>query len=158
LDRFLFNVILDYLTTNQEVDVVHRNTGGPLPEVKPCTSAEEILRYQWLVRQVPISEDAARYAVDLVRATRPRDPLAPEVIRKYVNYGGSVRATQFLVMAAKARALMAGRYHVTVEDLRALTLPVLRHRVLTNFHAESDGLTVDDILNKLLAERPAPQR
>ena len=121
----------------------------------PAPAREEILQYQWLVRQVPISEDVVRYAVDFVRATRPRDPLAPEVIRKYVNYGASVRATQFLVMAAKARALMNRRFHVTVEDMRALVLPVLRHRVLTNFHAESDGLTVDDVLKKLLAERPA---
>jgi MoxR-like ATPase len=155
LDRFLFNVVLDYLTTDQEVAVVNRNTGDPLPPVDACTTREEILRYQQLVRQVPISEDVVRYAVDFVRATRPRDPLAPEVIRKYVNYGASVRATQFLVMAAKARALMNNRFHVTIEDLQALILPVLRHRVLANFHAESDGLTVDDVLRKLLAERPA---
>jgi MoxR-like ATPase len=157
LDRFLFNVVLDYLSTEQEVAVVNRNTGDPLPAVEPCTTREEILSYQRLVRQVPISEDVVRYAVDLVRATRPKDPLAPEVIKKYVNYGASVRATQFLVLAAKARALMDKRLHVTVEDLQALVLPVLRHRVLTNFHAESDGLTVDDVLKQLVAARPALQ-
>jgi MoxR-like ATPase len=157
LDRFLFNVVLDYLTTEQEVAVVNRNTGDPLPPVEPCTTREEILGYQRLVRQVPISEDVVRYAVDFVRATRPRDPLAPEVVKKYVNYGASVRATQFLVMAAKARALMEGRYHVSYDDLHHLVLPVMRHRLLTNFHAESDQITVDDILKRLIEARPAPR-
>ncbi len=156
LDRFLFKVILDYLNTDQEIDVVSRNTTRPLPDVDVCTSAEEILRYQQLVRQVPVSDNAARYAVELVRATRPKDPAAPEIVRKYVNYGCSVRATQFLVMAAKARALMDGRYHVTYADIQALTLPVMRHRVLTNFHAESDGVDVDDILKQMLKDVPTP--
>ena len=156
LDRFLFKVILDYLNTDQEIDVVNRNTTRPLPDVDVCTSAEEILRYQQLVRQVPVSDNAARYAVELVRATRPKDPAAPEIVRKYVNYGCSVRATQFLVMAAKARALMEGRYHVTYADIQALTLPVMRHRVLTNFHAESDGVDVDDILKQMLKDVPTP--
>ena len=157
LDRFLFKVILDYLNTDQEIDVVNRNTTRPLPDVDVCTSADEILRYQQLVRQVPVSDNAARYAVALVRATRPKDPAAPEIVRKYVNYGCSVRATQFLVMAAKARALMEGRYHVTYADIQALTLPVMRHRVLTNFHAESDGVDVDDILKQMLKDVPTPR-
>ena len=156
LDRFLFKVILDYLNTDQEIDVVSRNTTRPLPDVDVCTSAEEILRYQQLVRQVPVSDNATRYAVELVRATRPKDPAAPEIVRKYVNYGCSVRATQFLVMAAKARALMEGRYHVTYADIQALTLPVMRHRVLMNFHAESDGVEVDDILKQMLKDVPVP--
>ena len=156
LDRFLFKVILDYLDTDQEVDVVGRNTTRPLPDVDVCTSAGEILQYQQLVRQVPVSDNTARYAVELVRATRPKDPAAPEIVRKYVNYGCSVRATQFLVMAAKARALMESRYHVTYGDIQALTLPVMRHRVLTNFHAESDGVDVDDILKQMLKDVPTP--
>ena len=157
LDRFLFNVVLDYLSTGDEIKVVGRNTGGALEPVESCTRVEEILDFQKLVRMVPISEDAARYAVELLRATRPGDINAPEVVKKYVNYGASVRATQFLVLAAKARALTRGNYHVGYDDLRALVLPVLRHRLLTNFHAESDGITVDEILNKLLEARPAPR-
>ena len=157
LDRFLFNVVLDYLSTEQEMDVVERNTAGtPLPEVQPVTTAEEVLRFQWLVRQVPVSEPIQRYAVSLIRATRPDDPLAPEIVTKYVNYGASVRATQFLVLAAKARALLDGRYHVTVADLQALALPILRHRVLTNFYAESDKTTVDDVLRGMIEALPAP--
>src|SRR5690606_31554076 len=102
------------------------------------------------VRQVPVAESVNRYAVDLVRATRPKDPLAPEVVRRYVQYGASVRATMFIVLAAKSRALMMGRYHVTRDDVSALVLPVLRHRMLTNYFAESDGIGVDDVLNQLL--------
>ena len=157
LDRFLFNVLLEYLSTEEEMDVVERNTAGtPLPAVEPVTTADEVLRYQWLVRQVPVSEPVQRYAVSLIRATRPTDPEAPDIIRKYVNYGASVRATQFLVLAAKARALLAGRYHVTVSDLQSLALPVLRHRVLTNFHAESDKVTVDEVLRDMISAKPGP--
>ncbi len=157
LDRFLFKVILDYLDTDQEIDVVNRYGEGPPPEVEVCTNGEDILRYQELVRQVPVSDNATRYAVELVRATRPKDPLAPDIVNKYVNYGCSVRATQFLVAAAKARALTQGRYHVTYGDLRTLVPPVMRHRVLTNFHAESDGVSVDDILKQMLEARLAPE-
>jgi MoxR-like ATPase len=157
LDRFLFNVILDYLDTAQEIDVVARNTSKAMAQVEAVTSAEEILQFQALVKQVPIADDVIKYAVELVRASRPTDPLAPEIIKKYVNYGCSVRATQFLVMAAKARALMEGRYHVSYEDLHHLVLPVMRHRLLTNFHAESDQITVDDILKRLIEARPAPR-
>ncbi len=156
LDRFLFNVILDYLDARQEADVVMRNAAARMKEVEACTNAEEIVRFQGLVREVPIADDVVSYAVDFVRATRPSDPAATAQVRKYVNYGGSVRATQFLVLAARARALMQGRFHVTIADLHALVLPVLRHRVLTNFHAESDSVTVDDVLKNLIAEKPAP--
>ncbi len=157
LDRFLFNVILEYLSPTQEVEVVERNTAGtPLPTVVAVTEAEDILRYQWLVRQVPVSEPVARYAVSLIRSTRPGDPEAPEIVQKYVNYGASVRATQFLVLAAKARALLGGRYHVTIEDLQTLALPILRHRVLTNFYADSDKTTVDDVLRGMIESMPAP--
>ena len=158
LDRFLFNVILDYLSSEQEMDVVNRFTGGtPVEDVVACTTAEEIVQFQWLVRQVPVSEAVNRHAVELVRATRPSDPLAPEVVKKYVNYGASVRATMFITMAAKARALMSGRYHVNFDDIRSLCLPVLRHRVLTNFYAESDKVSVDDVLSKMLDAMPAPK-
>jgi MoxR-like ATPase len=152
LDRFLFNVVLDYLTGDDELEVVNRNTTRmDLPNISACTTPEEIVKFQWLVRQVPVAESVNRFAVDLVRATRPGDPAAPEVVRRYIQYGASVRATMFLTLAAKARALMAGRYHVTREDITALVLPVLRHRVLTNYFAESDGMDVDKVLTELLA-------
>ncbi|MBI3666327.1 MAG: AAA family ATPase [Acidobacteria bacterium] len=157
LDRFLFNVILDYLNVPDEMEVVGRNTSGDLPSVDACTNAKEILAFQRLVKMVPIAESVTRYAVELFRATRPVEANVPEAVGKYVNYGASVRATQFLVLAAKARALTLGRYHVSYEDLRTLVLPVLRHRVLTNFHAESDGVSVDDILRRLLEAFPAPR-
>jgi MoxR-like ATPase len=151
LDRFLFNVLLDYLTDDEELAVVNRfTTRVDLPAVEPCTTAEEIVRFQWLVRQVPVAEEVNRYAVNLVRATRPTESIAPDVIKRYVNFGASVRATMFLNLAAKANALLSGRYHVTKEDVRNLALPVLRHRVLCNYFAESDSMTVDDVLSEML--------
>jgi len=156
LDRFLFNVILDYLTGEEELTVVNRYTTRiDIPEVTSCTDGEQIQKFQWLVRQVPVSEQVNQYAVNLVRATRPDNNLAPEIVKKYVNFGASVRATMFLTLAAKARALLEGRYHVTHDDIRTLTLPILRHRVLTNYFAESDGVTVDNVLLGLLEARPA---
>jgi MoxR-like ATPase len=153
LDRFLFNVLLDYLSAEDEVDVVTRNsTRMELPDINACTTPEQILKFQWLVRQVPASAAVNRYAVDLVRATRPNDPNAPPMVKKYVQYGASVRATQFIMLAAKARALIQKRYHVTHEDVAALALPVMRHRVLTNYFAESDGVDTDQILSNLVKE------
>ena len=105
----------------------------------------------------PIAETVAKYAIELVRATRLKDPAAPEIVKKYVNYGGSVRAAQFLVLAAKARALMKGRYHVSFDDIRELYIPILRHRILLNFHAESERLTQDDVLREVLQSKPAPR-
>jgi MoxR-like ATPase len=157
LDRFLFNVILDYLTASEELKVVDLTTVVHIDQADPVTRAEEIVDFQRLVRMVPIGESVSRYAIDLVRATRPRDESAPDFVQKYVNYGASVRAAQFLVLAAKARSLMKGRYHVTYEDVRALYIPVLRHRILLNFHAESDKLRQDDILKKVLDLRVAPR-
>ncbi len=151
LDRFLFNVLLDYLSDDEELAVVNRfTTRVDLPQVTPCTNAEEIVRFQWLVRQVPVAESVNRYAVDLVRATRPNEDVAPDVVKRYVNFGASVRATMFLNLAAKASALLNGRYHVTKEDVRDMALPVLRHRVLCNYFAESDNMTVDDVLQAML--------
>ena len=152
LDRFLFNVLLDYLDDDEELAVVNRfTTRVDIPEVKACTNAEEIVRFQWLVRQIPVSEEVNRFAVNLVRATRPSEANAPDVVKRYVNYGASVRATMFVNLAAKASALLNGRYHVTEEDVRSLALPVLRHRVLCNYFAESDGMSVDDVLKEMLA-------
>jgi MoxR-like ATPase len=159
LDRFLFNVLLDYLSAEDEVDVVNRNTTRmELPDITPCTTPEQILKFQWLVRQVPVSESVGRYAVELVRATMFLNPNASEMVKKYVQYGASVRATQFITLAAKARALMQGRYHVTHEDVASLALPVMRHRVLTNYFAESDGVDTDKVLADLVKQLGADNR
>lgn len=157
LDRFLFNTVLDYLSAEDELKVVGLTTTTSVATVEAVTSAKEIIDFQQLVRMVPIAESVGRYAVDLVRATRPTDASAPDFVKKYINFGASVRAAQFLVLSAKARALMKRRYHVTYEDIAALARPVLRHRVLVNFHAESEKLDSDALLKRLLEERPAPR-
>jgi MoxR-like ATPase len=126
-------------------------------QVEAVTSAEEIIDFQKLVRMVPIADSVGRYAVELVRATRATNPGSPDFVKKYVNFGASVRGAQFLVLSAKARALMRHRYHVTYEDIQALLRPVLRHRILLNFQAESDKLTSDDILKRILESVPVPK-
>jgi MoxR-like ATPase len=157
LDRFLFNTMLQYLSKEEEMQVIDLTTTTHFAEVEAVTNASEILEFHELVRMVPIAETVARYAIELVRATRPTDPTAPDFIKKYVNFGASVRAAQFVVLAAKARALMKRRYHVNYEDIRALAVPILRHRILLNFFAESDRLKSDDILQRLLEHMPAPK-
>src|SRR5271168_1420715 len=157
LDRFLFNVILDYLSAEDELQVVDLTTTTRVAKVEPVTTAEEILDFQQLVRMVPISEPVAKYVVNLVRATRYKNENAPDFVKKYVNYGGSIRAAQFIVLAAKARALSRRRYHVTYDDITTLALPVLRHRILLNFHAESERIDTDEILRRLLAHMPPPK-
>jgi MoxR-like ATPase len=157
LDRFLFNTVLDYLSADEELKVVDLTTTTHVAEASPVTNAAEIIEFQQLVRMTPIGESVARHAIDLVRMTRSADETAPDFIKKYVNYGASVRAAQFLVLSAKARALMRGRYHVTYEDIRALYIPVLRHRILLNFHAESDHMKQDDILKRVLETKASPR-
>ena len=156
LDRFLFNILLDYLSAEDEIKVVDLTTTTRVAQVEAVTNSQEILDFQQLVRMVPIAESLAAYVVGLVRATRHNSGLAPDFIKKYVNYGASVRAAQFIVLAAKARALARGRYHVAYEDITALAIPVLRHRVLLNFHAESDRIDSDEILGRLLQAMPPP--
>ena len=156
LDRFLFNTVLDYLSAEHEVKVVDLTTANRVAQVDAVTNAEEILDFQRLVRMVPIADSLARYVVDLVRATRHNSGQAPDFIKKYVNYGASVRAAQFIVLAAKARALARRRYHVTYDDITSLAIPVLRHRILLNFHAESDRIDSDQILHRLLESMPPP--
>jgi MoxR-like ATPase len=157
LDRFLFNSILDYLSAEDELKVVDRTTTTRTATIEPVTSAEELLEFQQLVRMVPIADTLARYVVALVRATRQNSGSAPDFVKKYVNYGGSIRAAQFIVLAAKARALSRKRYHVTYDDITALVVPVLRHRILLNFHAESERVDADEILNRLIAQVPRPK-
>src|SRR3984893_12468483 len=158
LDRFLFNTVLDYLSAADELKVVDLTTATKVANVETVTSAEEILDFQTLVRMVPIGESLANYVVELVRATRHNSGSAPDFVKKYVNYGASVRAAQFIVLSAKARALAHHRYHVAYEDITALATPVLRHRILLNFHAESDRIDSDEILRRLLAHMPPPAK
>jgi MoxR-like ATPase len=157
LDRFLFNSILDYLSPEDELKVVDMTTATRAPKIVPVTNAEELLDFQTLVRQVPIAETLAKYVVNLVRATRHKSDNAPDFVKKYVSYGGSIRAAQFIVLAAKARALSRKRYHVSYEDITAVAVPVLRHRILLNFHAESERIDTDNILNRLIAAIPRPK-
>jgi MoxR-like ATPase len=157
LDRFIFNVLLDYLSADHEMQVLDLTTTTRQSVAETVTSPEEILEFQRLVRMVPIADSVARYAVSIVRATRATDPSAPDFVKKYVNFGASVRAAQNLVLTAKARALMQNRLSVSYQDIQALTRPILRHRILLNFQAESDKLTQDDILKKLLEAVPQPR-
>ena len=151
LDRFVFNVVLDYLDADEEAAVVQRNVHGiVLEDVAACTNANAILAFQGLVREVPMADAVTRYAVDLVRATRPDAAAAPPQVRKYLRYGASVRAAITLGIGARARALLAGRYHVTRADVQALVGPVLRHRLQLNYLAESDGVSTDDIIAELV--------
>jgi MoxR-like ATPase len=157
LDRFLFNAILDYLSPEDELKVLDLTTATRVPKIEAVTSADDLLDFQQLVRMVPIAETLARYVVNLVRATRPKSENTPDFVKKYVNYGGSTRAAQFIVLAAKARALSRKRYHVTYDDVTSVAVPVLRHRILLNFHAESERIDQDEILNRLLAHLPRPK-
>jgi len=157
LDRFLFNSILEYLNAEDELKVIDLTTATRTVRVEPVTSAEELLDFQQLIRMVPIADTLARYVVNIVRATRQKSENAPDFVKKYVNYGGSTRAAQFIVLAAKARALTRRRYHVTYEDITSLVVPVMRHRILLNFHAESDRIDTDEILNRLIAHVPRPK-
>jgi len=157
LDRFLFNSVLEDLSAADELTVIDRTTATRTARVEAVTSAEDLLDFQQLVRMVPIAESLSRYVIGLVRATRPKSEVAPEFVTKYVNYGASVRAAQFIVLAAKARALSHRRYHVTYEDVGSVVAPVLRHRILLNFHAESDRVDTDEIIKRLLNDVPRPK-
>jgi MoxR-like ATPase len=156
LDRFLFNTILDYLSAEDESKVIDLTTTTRNYQVQPVTNAEEIVEFQRLIRMVPIADSVGRYVVDLVRATRHNSGTAPDFVKKYVNYGASVRAAQFIVLSANARALSRRRFHVSYEDVKALAIPVLRHRILLNFHAESDRIDSDEILRRLIESVPPP--
>src|ERR1700691_2422395 len=157
LDRFLFNTVLDYLSAADELKVVVLTTTTHVAKVEPVTTAQELLDFQQLVRMVPIGEPVAKYVVSLVRATRDKNEKGPDFVKKYVNYGGSIRAAQFIVLAAKARAPSRRRYHVTYDDVISLAIPVLRHRILLNFHAESERVDADEILRRLIEHMPPPK-
>ena len=157
LDRFLFNVLLTHLDAEGEAQVVTRFTQQlEMPTVEPVCDADTVIRMQQLVRQVPVSDRMTQFAVDIVRATRPDNDSSPDSVKKYVSFGASVRATLFLTLAAKANALMAGRYHVTADDVRAHAPAVLRHRVITNYYAEAEGISKDTVVADLLDAVDAP--
>jgi MoxR-like ATPase len=157
LDRFMFEIVLSYLLEEEEVAVVRTTTTVPQEAVQPVVSREEILAFQRVVRRVPVADEVTRYAVRLVRTSRPGESAAPPFIKEWVSYGASVRAAQALVLGAKARALLQGRAHVAYDDVRALALPVLRHRLLLNFQAQSEKVTADSIVTKLLGAVPTPR-
>jgi MoxR-like ATPase len=157
LDRFMFNVVIRYLNEDDEVTVVNQTTGAERPTPNRVLSGPDILRFQDLARQVVIAEEITRYTVRLVSASRPGAPGAPDFIEKWVKWGAGLRGSQALVRGAKARALMYGRYHVSIKDVQALAGPILRHRIMTNFYAESERINTDAIIAKLIDVVPVPK-
>jgi MoxR-like ATPase len=157
LDRFMFNIVVSYLSEDDEVRVVSQTTGAQAPAPARVLSGAEILEYQQLVRQVVVAEEIARYAVRLVDSSRPGRQQDLSFVKDWVKWGAGLRASQSLILAAKARALIQGRYHVSVSDLRALAHPILRHRIIPNFYAESERVTADVLVDRLL-EAVTPPR
>jgi MoxR-like ATPase len=158
LDRFMFQINIEHPPEDEELQVVRQTTAIQDYVFEHVVTGPDLVAFQRLVRKVPVSEPVLRYAVALVRTSRPStNGAAPDFIRKWVSYGASVRAAQYLTLGGKARALMAGRYHVSFEDIRALAKPVLRHRILTNFHAESERVTTDRLVEQLLEVVPVPK-
>lgn len=153
LDRFMFHIVMDYLGEDDEVLVVTRTTATMNQQFAHALTGEDVRAFQALVRRVPVADAVARYAVQLARASRP-GAKAPRFVNEWVSYGASTRAPQQMVLAGKARALMQGRYHVSFDDIRALAKPVLRHRILMNFHAESEKVTSEQIIEQLLQAVP----
>jgi MoxR-like ATPase len=156
LDRFMFHIVIDHPPEHEELEVVRTTTAVQDPQFQRPVSGADLVAFQRLVRRVPIAEPVLKYALSLVRTSRPKSPQAPESVKKWVAFGASVRAAQYLVLGAKSRALCAGRYHVSFEDIRSVAHPVLRHRVLTNFRAESEGVSTDTIIDELLERVPVP--
>ncbi|MFQ3167915.1 MAG: MoxR-like ATPase [Limisphaerales bacterium] len=156
LDRFMLNVFIDYLPEEDEVRVVSETTRRDDVQTNPVFSAEEVLRIQGVVRKVPVADSVVRYAVRLAASSRPGQPGAPDFVNEWVNWGAGLRAGQALVLGGKARALLQGRSHVTPDDIKALAVPVLRHRILPNFKAEAEGVDADKVVEKLLETVPVP--
>lgn len=150
LDRFMFNVVIDYLPEDEEVEVVSRTTSVTPEPIKALFSGDDVLRFQQLVKEVPIAKDVVRYAVRLAAASRPEQEHATEFTNKFINWGAGLRGAQFLVLGAKVRALLENRAHVVPEDITALAKPSLRHRILVNYRAEAEGVSVDKIIDQLV--------
>jgi MoxR-like ATPase len=150
LDRFMFNVVMDYLPEDDEVAVVQQTTARRPVAIEPLFTGEDVLRFHELVRQMPVAENLIRYAVQLTAASRPQQKNSPPFVNDWVSWGAGTRACQFLVLGSKARALVQGRTHVSADDIRVLAAPVLRHRVLVNYRAEAEGTNVEAIIRRLL--------
>jgi MoxR-like ATPase len=157
LDRFMFHIVIEHPPEDEEFDVVRTTTAILDPHFERPVTGPDLVAFQKLVRRVPVAEPVMRYALRLVRTSRPKAEGAPELVKKYVAFGASVRAAQYLILGAKAKALTEGRYHVSFDDIKALAHPVLRHRVLTNFRAESEGITSDVLVDELLKSVPLPR-
>ena len=157
LDRFMFNIIIEYLSEEEELQVVAATTVNQQISLARSLTGAEVIEFQSLVRRVPVPESVSRYAVALVRASRPGQDGGLDFVKEWVNWGASLRASQYLILAGKARALLNGRFNVSVEDIQALAYPVMRHRILTNFHAESQKVTTDEIIRRLLETVPTPK-
>ena len=150
LDRFMFNVVIDYLPEQDEVEVVKRTTAQKPKPIQALFTGEDVLGFHGVVRKVPIAEDVVRYAVRLASASRPGKPEAPDFVNQWVSWGAGLRAAQFLVLGGKARALLAGRSHVSNEDIKALAHATFRHRILLNYRAEAEGASVETVISRLL--------
>jgi MoxR-like ATPase len=157
LDRFMFNIIVGYPSRNEELEIMKRTTSIARPELQQLLSGEQILQLQEVVRQVVVADHVFSYAADLVRATRPRDLGAPKFVPELVSWGAGPRASQYLILGGKARAILHGRLHVTTDDIKAVAYPVLRHRLVTTFNADAEGVTTDDIIKRLIETIPLPQ-
>ncbi|MGB0424078.1 MAG: AAA family ATPase [Flavobacteriales bacterium] len=149
LDRFMFNIWVDYPTYEEEVDVVKSTTGNRKPSIKPVLDAEEIMFYQQLIRKMPISDNVIEYAVKLASKTRPGRDMAPEMVNKFLSWGAGPRASQYLVIGAKVNAALNGKYSPDIEDVQAVAMPILRHRVVRNYKAEAEGYSVERIIKEL---------
>ncbi len=156
LDRFMFHIVIEHPPEDEELEVVRTTTIVQQPEFRHAVTGSDLVAFQRLIRKVPVSEAVLRYALSIVRTSRSKGDDTPDFVKKWVAYGASVRAAQYLILGGKARAVTQGRYHVNFDDIRALANPVLRHRVLLNFHAESEGVTTDQIVEQLLDAVPAP--
>src|SRR5688500_488116 len=157
LDRFMFNVVIDYLPEQDEVEVVKRTTAQKTKPIEPLFTGEDVLRFHDVVRRVPIAEDVVRYAVRLAAASRPGQEGTPDFVNQWVSWGAGLRAAQFLVLGGKARALLAGRAHVSTDDIRALVHSTFRHRILINYRAEAEGVSVEKVIDRLLETMKAPK-
>ncbi|HKK25656.1 MAG TPA: MoxR family ATPase [Gracilimonas sp.] len=152
LDRFMFNIWVDYPSLEEEKEIVSKTTAYQNIQIQPLLTKEKIQNLQSLVREVPVPDNVLDFAVELVSMTRPNTPIAPDYINKYMSWGAGPRASQYLILGGKARALSQGRYHVTEEDIKALAIPVLRHRIVNNYAAEAEGFTTVKLINMLLDE------
>lgn len=150
LDRFMFNVVIDYLPEDDEVAVVQQTTGAKGEPITPIFHGDDVMRFHEVVRSVPVAEDVVRYAVRLAAASRPGQESTPDFVKDWVGWGAGTRAAQYLILGGKARAILQGRSHVTPEDIKVLAHPVLRHRILVNYRAEAEGVTVESVVDKLL--------